>query len=72
MNLEYMLSRAYAGLNNADEALKHLQYAESLGFNFGYVYKNDDLFDTYRSLNKDWTDMQEKMKGYISLKIAGN
>jgi tetratricopeptide (TPR) repeat protein len=72
INLEYMIARAYAGLNKSKEALSHLQNADNLGFNLGFVYKNDVLFDPYRHLNKDWTDIQEKMEGITRSRVAKN
>jgi predicted Zn-dependent protease len=61
MILEYMLARAYAGLNKPEEALNHLQNAESLGFDLGFVYKNDTVFDPYRS-NTNWLVIGQKIQ----------
>ncbi len=69
MILEYMLARAYAGLNKPEEALDHLQHAESLGFDLGFVYKNDTVFDPYRS-NTDWLVIGQKMNLCIETKMA--
>ncbi|MBK7637125.1 MAG: hypothetical protein IPJ13_24765 [Saprospiraceae bacterium] len=71
INLEYMLARANAGLNKPQEALKHLQNAESMGFNYGYVYINDDNFDPYRSTS-DWQTINFKMNQYIETKMAAS
>jgi tetratricopeptide (TPR) repeat protein len=70
MNLEYMLARSYAGLNQPEESLKHLQNAESSGFDYGFVYKNDGIFDPYRSFNQEWKAIQEKMDGFIKSKVG--
>ncbi len=70
MFIEYMLARAHAGLNNPDEAMKHLLNAESLGFDLGFVYKNDTIFNGFRKSGKSWVDMQKKMEGFITLKMA--
>ncbi len=70
MIIEYMLARAYAGINKPDEALKHLQNAESLGFNYGFVYKYDAIFEPFRTSAQAWTDIQAKMEGFISLKMG--
>jgi tetratricopeptide (TPR) repeat protein len=70
MNLEFMLARAYAGLNKSDEALNHLQNAERLGFDYGFVYKNDVIFHPYRSLNQEWTAIGDQMEIYVSNKMA--
>ena len=51
--------------------MKHLLNAESLGFDLGFVYKNDAIFDVFRTSGKGWADMQEKMEGFITLKMAG-
>jgi Tfp pilus assembly protein PilF/uncharacterized caspase-like protein len=67
---EYMLARAYAGLNKPDDAMKHLQSADSLGFNLGFVYINDSIFDGFRTSGKAWVDMQKKMEEFITLKMA--
>lgn len=67
--IEYMLARVYAGLKKPEQAVKHLQNAESMGFKLGYVYKNDHLFDPYRTLNDDWMNIQEKMEGYLASKM---
>ena len=69
MIMEYMLARSYAGLKKHQKALKHLQNADRLGFNLGFVYKNDTIFHPYRTLNKKWTAIQVKMEGYISSKM---
>jgi hypothetical protein len=71
MNLEDMLARACAGLCNPDEALIHLLNAENLGFDLGFVFKNDAIFDVFRTSGKGWADLQEKMEGFITLKMAG-
>ena len=71
INLEYMLARANAGLNKPQEALKHLQNAESMGFNYGFVYINDDNFDPYRSTS-DWQTINFKMNQYIETKMAAS
>ncbi|MBK8056083.1 MAG: tetratricopeptide repeat protein [Saprospiraceae bacterium] len=71
MNLEYMLARANAGLNKPDEALEHLQNAESMGFHYGFVYKNDDNFDPYRTTS-DWQTINSKMNQYIETKMAAS
>jgi tetratricopeptide (TPR) repeat protein len=71
MIIEYMLARAYAGLNKGDEALKHIQNAESLGFNYGFVYKNDKIFEPFRSSGPSWLNIQARMEEFISLKMAG-
>ena len=68
---EYMLARAHAGLKQADEALKHLQNAESLGFDLGFVYKNDTIFDPYRS-NTNWLVIGQKMNLCIETKMAAS
>ncbi len=69
MILQYMLARTYAALKKPHEALKHLQKADKLGFNLGFVYKNDTIFDPYRTSDEKWTSVQEKMEGYITSKM---
>jgi Flp pilus assembly protein TadD len=69
MILEYMLARSYAALKKPNEALKHLQNADKLGFNLGFVYKNDTIFNPYRTSDEKWTAVQEKMEGYITSKM---
>ncbi len=69
MILQYMLARSYAGLKKPHEALKHLQNADKLGFNLGFVYKNDTIFDSYRTSDEKWTAVQDKMEGYITSKM---
>jgi lipopolysaccharide biosynthesis regulator YciM len=69
MTMEYMLARSYAGLKKPQKALKHLQNADRLGFNLGFVYKNDTIFQPYRTLNKKWTAIQVKMEGCITSKM---
>ncbi len=66
MTYEYMLARAYAGLNKPEEALKHLQKAKSLGFDLGFVYKNDPIFESYRTINDDWIGIGQYMDSFIS------
>jgi len=70
MIIEYALARSYAGLNKPEESLKHLQNAEKLGFDLGFVYKNDVIFDPYRSLNQEWTAIGDQMEIYVSNKMA--
>jgi tetratricopeptide (TPR) repeat protein len=69
MILEYMLARSYAALKKPNEALKHLQNADKFGFNLGFVYKNDIIFNPYRTSDEKWTAVQEKMEGYITSKM---
>ena len=70
MIIEYALARSYAGLNKPEESLKHLQNAEKLGFDYGFVYKNDVIFNPYRSLNQEWTAIGDQMEIYVSNKMA--
>ncbi len=65
MTLEYMLARAYAGLSRPEEALKHLQNAEKLGFDLGFVYKKDAIFHPYRRINDDWIGIGQYMDSFI-------
>jgi Flp pilus assembly protein TadD len=60
---EYMLARAYAGLNKPNDALIHLIKADKLGFKLGFVYKNDTIFDPYRDY-LEWHDINTKMDEY--------
>jgi tetratricopeptide (TPR) repeat protein len=61
---EFMLARAHAGINKPNEALKYLENAVSLGFNFGFVYKNDSIFDKYRTTN-EWNNISKIMENAI-------
>ncbi len=65
MTIEYMLARCFAGLKKPEVALKHIQKAIDQGFDLAYVYKNDPIFDTYRTLNDDWDKIEELMDSLI-------
>lgn len=72
MMIEYMLARCFAGLNKPEESLKHILNAIDLGFDLAYVYINDTLFDKYRTLNDDWTKIEELMGSTILHFKEGN
>jgi tetratricopeptide (TPR) repeat protein len=69
-NLEYMLARSYAKLNKGQEALLHLQNALNLGFDYGFVYKHDLAFASFRNADDQWLAINSKMVGYIFEKKA--
>jgi tetratricopeptide (TPR) repeat protein len=69
-NLEYMLARAYAKLNKGQEALLHLQNALNLGFDYGFVYKYDLAFASFRTADDQWLAINSKMEGYVAEKKA--